>query len=280
MTDSPASAPSEAKRSQQAAWSGRADAYQRYHGQMSMQAVGPLLDAVGIAAGGGGAGLRVLDVGCGPGYGAAEAARRGAFAVGLDLSPAMVGLAAGNVPGAAFVQGDGEALPFAEGAFDAVISSFAMPQMPDPARAVAEAFRVLASGGRTGMALRAGVENDANKRLVETAVAAHGDARGGAGAAPSDGGLRDPEAYGGLLAAAGFAGIGRADLPVIWRPRDSAELLAAIDSGSRSSRLLEGQSPQARRRIERAILAAAARFEGPDGYRIPRLAVLLTARKP
>jgi len=250
-----------------------------------MQAVGPLLAAVGVStgsegAGNGGAGLRVLDVGCGPGYGAGEAARRGAFAAGLDLSRAMVGLAAGNVPGAAFVQGDGENLPFADGRFHAVISCFAMPQMPDPARAVAEAFRVLAPGGRYGIALRAGAEQDPNKRMVLAAVAAHGDAVETAFRTLHDGGLRDPAAYLPLLDAGRFTAITRTELPVTWRPEGDREFLDAINAGSRSSKLLDCQSPAARRRIDQALVEAAARYKGPGGYSIPRHAVILSAQKP
>ncbi len=67
-------------------------------------------------------GMRVLDVGCGPGRHAHELARRGIGAVGLDISEAFVDLARRDAPpGASFVHGDARTMAF-EAEFDAAIS--------------------------------------------------------------------------------------------------------------------------------------------------------------
>src|SRR5215213_9297819 len=57
------------------------------------QEVGFLVDRLGLRPG-----MRVLDVGCGPGRHALELARRGLRVVGLDISARFLGLAAARAP--------------------------------------------------------------------------------------------------------------------------------------------------------------------------------------
>ncbi len=99
-------------------------------------------------------GRRVLDVGCGAGRHLAPLERRGARPVGLDYSPALLGLAAAAraAAGAAWplVRGDMRALPFAPAAFDVVASfftSFGYFGPEEDRRVVAEGARVLRPGG-------------------------------------------------------------------------------------------------------------------------------------
>jgi SAM-dependent methyltransferase len=96
------------------------------------------------------AGRDVLEVGCG----AAQCSRwlsvRGARAVGVDLSAAMLGAAARRrgprAPG--LIQADARALPFAAGSFDVACSAYgAVPFVADPGRIMAEVARVLRPGG-------------------------------------------------------------------------------------------------------------------------------------
>jgi SAM-dependent methyltransferase len=68
------------------------------------------------------AGMRVLDVGCGPGRHARALAERGIEVVGVDISPRFVELASEGAPtGATFVVGDARQLAY-DAEFDAVIS--------------------------------------------------------------------------------------------------------------------------------------------------------------
>jgi SAM-dependent methyltransferase len=81
------------------------------------QEVGFLVEELGL-----GPGMRVLDVGCGPGRHARILAGRGIDVVGLDVSERFVSLARDGAPdGAAFVCGDARAMAY-DGEFDAVIS--------------------------------------------------------------------------------------------------------------------------------------------------------------
>lgn len=89
---------------------------------------------------------RVLDVGCGPGAGAALRQRYpAAEVVALDLALPMLrmGIASGN----ALVCADAQALPFADAAIDLVHSNLCLQWCEDPGLAIAEFRRVLRPGG-------------------------------------------------------------------------------------------------------------------------------------
>lgn len=92
-------------------------------------------------------GQRVLDVGTGDGNVACEALDRGATAVGCDLSLEQLRRARARDPRILLAAGDAERLPVAEGAYDAVLSCFAVILAPDPDLATAELFRAVAPGG-------------------------------------------------------------------------------------------------------------------------------------
>jgi SAM-dependent methyltransferase len=97
-------------------------------------------------------GAQVLDVACGTGVVAVTAAQTGARVRGLDLAPALLERARHNAAVAGvdvdFVEGDVEALPYADGEFDFVLSQFGHMFGPRPDVATAEMLRVLKPGGR------------------------------------------------------------------------------------------------------------------------------------
>jgi len=93
-------------------------------------------------------GRRVLDAGCGGGLVARELAAAGAEVVGVDRSRGSLGVAR-RAAGTRFAPAQGrlERLPFAAGAFDAVVAADVLEHLPDLPAAVAELARVLAPGG-------------------------------------------------------------------------------------------------------------------------------------
>jgi ubiquinone/menaquinone biosynthesis C-methylase UbiE len=97
------------------------------------------------------AGLEGLDVGCGEGANTRELARRGARMHAVDIAPTFIRHArAAEIEqplGATFEVGDGMALPFPDSRFDFVTAFMSLMDMPDAARAVREAARVLRDGG-------------------------------------------------------------------------------------------------------------------------------------
>jgi SAM-dependent methyltransferase len=96
-------------------------------------------------------GLRVLDVAGGDGYWAAQARRRGARAVALDISAAKLRRGRQLSAPPELVRGDALALPFAAASFDRVLSICAIEHFADGARALGEMARVLAPGGELVM---------------------------------------------------------------------------------------------------------------------------------
>lgn len=94
------------------------EAYLRYSFTKGTQnEVAFIYDALGLQAG-----MRLLDVGCGPGRHAYAMAARGIEVLGVDISQRFVDIGNANAPaGARFERGDARALPF-DAEFDAVIS--------------------------------------------------------------------------------------------------------------------------------------------------------------
>jgi SAM-dependent methyltransferase len=91
------------------------------------------------------AGARALDLACGSGRYLRALAERGAEVIGLDLSPEMLGRAAGL--GRPLARGDMVRLPFAAAAFDLVVCGLAVGHAPALGPVLAEAARVLRPGG-------------------------------------------------------------------------------------------------------------------------------------
>ena len=102
------------------------------------------------------AGSKVLDVAAGNGNATLAAARRWCDVTSTDYVPAL--LKRGRERAAAdhlmveFREADAEALPFADGSYDVVVSTFGVMFTPDQDKAAAELARVCKSGGKIGLA--------------------------------------------------------------------------------------------------------------------------------
>ena len=121
-----------------------AGAYDRFMGRYSVPLAPQLADLAGV-----GAGLRVLDVGCGPGALVAELVRRvGADSVtAVDPSEPFVAAARERHPGVTVLQAAAEELPFADGEFDAALAQLVVHFMADPGAGLREMARVTRPGG-------------------------------------------------------------------------------------------------------------------------------------
>ncbi|WP_119065163.1 class I SAM-dependent methyltransferase [Aggregatilinea lenta] len=101
-------------------------------------------------------GQRVLDVACGTGVLAREAADRvgpGGSVVGLDVNEGMLAVAEAKAPQIEWWHGQAEALPFDDASFDAVVSQFGLMFFEDRVQAIREMLRVLKPGGTLAIAV-------------------------------------------------------------------------------------------------------------------------------
>ncbi len=123
------------------------------------------------------AGAAVLEVACGTGI-LTEALRCAvpddASIVATDVSEAMLDRARarrGHLPGVRFQQADAMALPFADGSFDVVAQQFGLMFFPDKLRALCEARRVIAPGGRLVFNVWDGLDSNPFVRVAQNAIA-------------------------------------------------------------------------------------------------------------
>jgi ubiquinone/menaquinone biosynthesis C-methylase UbiE len=93
-------------------------------------------------------GTVVADVGCGAGRAVAELADQGVRVIGIDVDDQMIALARERWRSGEFRVGDAYALPLEDGEAAGYRADKVIHTLADPGRALAEARRVLASGGR------------------------------------------------------------------------------------------------------------------------------------
>ena len=118
----------------------------------TLQIVGESLsEAVDVQAG-----ERVLDVAAGNGNASLAAARRGADVTAADYVTSLLDRAQARAASEGLViateRADAEALPFPDGSFDVVLSTFGVMFAPNQEQAAAELVRACRPGGRIGLA--------------------------------------------------------------------------------------------------------------------------------
>ncbi len=158
-----------------------------------------LLAALGMATGRGdvarlaaeltdvGAGDHVVDVGCGPGAAARGAARRGAAVTGVDPAAVMLGVArllTRPTASVTWVEGSAERLPLPDDSASVLWSLATVHHWTDVGAGLAEARRVLRSGGRLlaiERSVRAGAEGLSSHGWTEAQAESFAAACRGAG---------------------------------------------------------------------------------------------------
>jgi SAM-dependent methyltransferase len=265
------------KQLEQAGWRDKAAAYDDIFALITRQAIAPMLDGIGELGG-----KRLLDVACGTGHLAAEAARRGAWAEGTDFADEMLCKAAVNYPEIPFHYGDAENLFYEDGSFDAVACNFGVLHFEDAEAAFAEACRVLRAGGRYAFTAWCGPDQGCDfMRLVWSAVQAHGDPDVDLPPAPPMFRFADADVCERAVSAAGFADPEITRLELTWSANHPDEIIELIyKSVVRAPMVLQAQTPRARDRIHAAIIdgAEALRADGVIRMAFPAVMTIATRR--
>jgi SAM-dependent methyltransferase len=247
----------------------------RYHDGFALvtrQSVNALLDAAGITAG-----KRLLDLACGPGYVAAAAVSRGAHAVGIDFSSAMVEEAQGRYPGIQFQEGDAEQLTIADASFDAVVLNFGMLHLSRPEQALREAYRVLHPRGRIAFTVWDTPDRAIGFGIVISAIQKYGDLNVPIPPGPPFFRFSDPNESQRALKAAGFARVSVTQVPQFWRLSSPDDLFDVMYNGSvRNAALLRAQKPD----VLEAIRAEIRKRVEERKNELPMPAVLASGEKP
>lgn len=123
---------------------------------------------------------QVIDMGCGTGLASFEAAAASGpetTITGIDLSLGMLAEATARAEKAGlsdrvhFRNGDAEALDLPDNYADGFISLYAFSHFPNPGKAAAEAYRVLAPGGRIAVAIGSGPQLLTGKGMMRVGAA-------------------------------------------------------------------------------------------------------------
>jgi SAM-dependent methyltransferase len=260
-------------------WSAQAGTYDCLTGAITSRLAESLLDAADVRPH-----WRVLDVATGPGYVAGRAAARGARVVGVDLAEGMLEVAQQRVTGIELRRADAEELPFDDASFDAVLGGFVINHLPHPQLALAEAERVLVSGGQVAFSVWDRPERmrviGVVKEAIETADVDRGDALPLGGPDPYR--FADEGEFRALLEGADFVGVAVETVELTHRVAGTEELLCGLlGSSVRTAARLRAQGAAARRRTRAALERTVEPYRTSDGaLELPVAAKLASGGKP
>jgi ubiquinone/menaquinone biosynthesis C-methylase UbiE len=260
-----------------AGWEEQVAGYEDFFGPITARVAEPLLDATES-----GPGVRLLEVGCGPGHLAAKAAGRGAAVIGVDGAAGMVSLARRLHPQLDVRRGDAEALAFPDGSFEAVVASFVLLHLGRPEQAAAEFTRVLVPGGRVALTVWDEPDRARFIGVLLEAIAA-------AGARPPDGlpvgppffRFSDDEELAGLLSAQSLDDIRVRTVSFRLSTSSPDTLWRGMLGGTvRVSAVILGQTDPMQRRIRAAFAEIVQPYQVGDHLELPVSVKLASARKP
>jgi SAM-dependent methyltransferase len=232
---------------------------------------------------------RVLDVGCGCGQTTRLAAQRarGGFALGIDLSTAMLerarALAAGEgVDNAHFDRGDAQVYPFVSEGFDVAISRFGVMFFADPVAAFANIRAALRPNG--WITFTAWQDMGHNQWITVPAGAALAHVPVPELDAPDQPGpfsLADPDRITRILTHAGYDEITTNPVGAPIRLGADAEDAVSFIAGTGLARsLLDPVDPATAAKALDAMRDALRPYERPDGLALDGAAWLVAARRP
>ncbi|MBV2360623.1 class I SAM-dependent methyltransferase [Thalassococcus sp. CAU 1522] len=261
------------RESERAGWNARAALYDGATAQATVQSIPMLLHMVHVYPG-----AQLLDVGCGPGYLAGAAAALGAQVTGVDFADDMVAAAHARFPGLRFDSGDALSLPYADASFDIVASNIVLFHVTDPARAIAEAARVLRPGGRFAFSQWLGPDSSDLYRELFAVLNDHADLSR-ADPAPDAYALSEPAQARAALEAAGFETVETKVVQNILRAPDGDFFDFFMQFGVRVPLIVAAQDADVQSRIRAAMTDHMAAYRKPGGFEVPMPSILFSGQK-
>jgi ubiquinone/menaquinone biosynthesis C-methylase UbiE len=222
----------------------------------------------------------VLDLAAGTGDVTEALAGRVARVISTDLSAAMV--AAARRRGLANVEHrtmDMQAIDLPEGSVDAVVSRFGFMLVPNPVRALRETRRVLRRGRSLAFATWAPAKRNPWATAYGPVLIERGLQEPPKLGEPGQFALGTPEEIESLVRAAGFDEIAVEEVPLEYRFREWEEYVRVMTRLAASLRaLLATLDDATRAEVDAGAQARLERFRGDEGYVLPGVALVTTAR--
>ncbi len=252
----------------------RASSYVELFATAPDQAIDNLLEGAGARPD-----LNVLDLCCGQGNVSEALLNRGCHVVGVDFSPAMLALARKRARNVTFIEADAQDLPFDDAEFDIVVSNLGVCHVPDQPRALAEARRVLRSGGKFAMTVWCGPESSPCFAAVYRAIKERGHPDISAPPGPDFHQFARPDVAVKLLSAAGFSNIDVTTIDCVWDLSAPEDLFEIYAKGTVRAAMVLSKQPPGNLAAIRSALTADVReqFARGDRWRVPVPAALVRA---
>ena len=231
-------------------------------------------------------GHRLLDVACGTGIVAREAAymvgTKGTI-TGLDLNEEMLHVARRHAPTRSaqleWRHGDAQHLPFPDNHFDIVVCQQGLQYFEEKLSALSEMRRVLEPGGWVGLCVWRGIEESPLHHAAAKAFARHVDKQAAA-LLHTPFSFDDADALNSLMSSAGFAGIEIwAAIETILIPEPETAVPALLAS-SPAAPMFAGLNGKTRTAIIAEVLAALEPYRTGDAVAVPQGAYIALAQKP
>ena len=251
------------------------DAELQRHNEVLRQAVGVQLHD------------NVLDIGCGSGQTARQAARtaRAGSALGIDVSGPAIERAraiarAEELHNVTFEQGDAQVHGFAPDNFDLAISRFGTMFFDDPVAAFTNIRRALRPGGRLVMMVWQTSDGNEWDRAIHQSLGSVGAPMSNAPETPDPFSLGDPQIVEEILKSAGFVDVDFADVdePVYYGP-DVAAALAWTCGFTSTSEVLKRLDPAAATKAVDRLREELAAHLRDDGVWFNSRAWVVSARR-
>jgi len=197
-----------------------------------------------------------------------------------DLSPAMVEAARRRgIAGAEHRVMDMQVIELPDASVDAVVCRFGYMLVPDPALALRETRRVLRAGGRLAFATWAPAGENPWATAYGPVLLERGLLEPPPPGDPGQFALAEPQQIESLVRSAGFTDVAVEEVAVAYRFADWSGYRRVVTRLAASLReTLDGLPDDVRAEVDEAARARLERYLGPEGYVLPGLTLVTTAR--